>query len=106
MPLSMQLSVPAKPPPKRQLQLILHGFLRSMRRRLLCSSTGRSRKKYFSKQNPIGKHLGASDHNPNSGGLQPGYLIIGVVGDTKYSELRREIKPGHVFSADRQQPSL
>jgi macrolide transport system ATP-binding/permease protein len=53
--------------------------------------------KYFSKQNPIGKHLGASDHNPNSGGLPPGYLIIGVVGDTKYSELRREIKPGMYF---------
>jgi predicted permease len=50
--------------------------------------------KNFSNQNPVGKHLGASDHNPNPGGLPPGYLIIGVVGDTKYSELRREIKPG------------
>jgi predicted permease len=50
--------------------------------------------KYFSNQNPVGKHVGPSDHNRGPGGLHPGYRIIGVVGDTKYSDLRREIKPG------------
>ena len=49
--------------------------------------------KYFSNQNPIGKHIGVSDHEPAPGGLEPGYVIVGVVGDTKYSDLRREIKP-------------
>ena len=47
---------------------------------------------YFVNQNPIGKHFGPSEHNREIDG-QPGYLIIGVVGDTKYSTLRREIKP-------------
>ncbi|HUE44177.1 MAG TPA: FtsX-like permease family protein, partial [Candidatus Sulfotelmatobacter sp.] len=50
-------------------------------------------RKYFPNQNPIGKHIGVSDHNPSPGGLEPGYSIVGVVGDTKYSDLRREIGP-------------
>ncbi len=53
--------------------------------------------KYFSNQNPIGKHIGVSDHDPAPGGLEPGYVIIGVIGDTKYSDLRREIKPTIYF---------
>ncbi len=48
---------------------------------------------YFANQNPIGKHIGVSDHLPAPGGLEPGYSIVGVVGDTKYSDLRRAIKP-------------
>jgi predicted permease len=49
--------------------------------------------KFFPNQNPIGKHFGPSDHNPDPGGLQPGYSIIGVVADTKYDSLRRETAP-------------
>jgi predicted permease len=49
--------------------------------------------KYFPNKNPIGKHIGVSDHDPAPGGLEPGYVIIGVTGDTKYSDFRREIKP-------------
>jgi predicted permease len=48
--------------------------------------------KYFANQNPIGKHFGPSDHHPEVSD-QPGYSVIGVVGDAKYSGLRREIKP-------------
>jgi predicted permease len=48
---------------------------------------------FFANHNPIGKHIGVSDYNPNPGGLEPGYLVVGVVGDTKYSDLRREVKP-------------
>jgi predicted permease len=48
--------------------------------------------KYFTNQNPVGKHFGPSDHHPEVSG-QPGYSVIGIVGDTKYSELRRDIQP-------------
>jgi predicted permease len=55
--------------------------------------------KFFANQNPIGKHIGASDHRPSPGGLEPGYSIVGVVGDTKYSDLRREIAPAMYLPA-------
>jgi len=48
--------------------------------------------KYVGKENPLGKRFGespASENEPAS----PGYEIIGVVRDTKYSDLRREINP-------------
>src|SRR6201999_4034676 len=48
--------------------------------------------KYFANQNPVGRHFGPSEHNREIDG-QPGYLIIGVAGDTKYPSLRREIMP-------------
>ncbi len=48
--------------------------------------------KYFEKQNPLGRHFGPSEHNREIDG-QPGYMIIGVVGDTKYPSLRRPIEP-------------
>jgi predicted permease len=47
---------------------------------------------YFANQNAVGKDFGPSEHHREVDG-QPGYLIIGVVGDTKYSSLRRPIKP-------------
>jgi predicted permease len=53
--------------------------------------------KFLGKENPIGKRFGesaASDDGPAS----PGYEIIGVVRDTKYSDLRREINPA-MYSA-------
>jgi predicted lysophospholipase L1 biosynthesis ABC-type transport system permease subunit len=48
--------------------------------------------KYLGKENPLGKQFGdaAGDkYRPAS----PGYEIVGVVRDTKYSDLRREINP-------------
>ena len=51
-------------------------------------------RKYLANQNPIGLHMGdawhddGQAHNPG-----PGYTIVGVVGDTKYAHLRRNIAP-------------
>jgi macrolide transport system ATP-binding/permease protein len=51
-------------------------------------------RKYLASQNPIGLHMVKAPRGdsgvPDSG---PGYTIIGVVGDTKYAQLRREIRP-------------
>jgi predicted permease len=46
--------------------------------------------KYLGKENPIGKQFGeagAAEDHP----AMPGYEIVGVVRDTKYNDLRREI---------------
>jgi len=43
--------------------------------------------KYVSGRNPLGLHFGASDAK------DPGWEIVGVVGDTKYATLRREDAP-------------
>ena len=48
--------------------------------------------KYLGKENPLGKRFGQSPGNENEP-ASPGYEIIGVVRDTKYSDLRREINP-------------
>jgi predicted permease len=48
--------------------------------------------KYLGKENPLGKRFGESAGGED-GPASPGYEIIGVVRDTKYGELRREIKP-------------
>jgi predicted permease len=46
--------------------------------------------KYLGKEYPLGKQFGQSEANANDP-RSPGYEIIGVVRDTKYSDLRREI---------------
>jgi predicted permease len=49
---------------------------------------------FLAKQNPIGLHMSDAPRGdaevPNPG---PGYTIIGVVGDTKYAQLRRKTAP-------------
>ena len=51
-------------------------------------------KKFLANQNPVGLHVGNAPRGdaevPNPG---PGYTIIGVVGDTKYPQLRRKNVP-------------
>jgi macrolide transport system ATP-binding/permease protein len=51
-------------------------------------------KKYFPKQDPVGKHIGGyqGDDYP-LGAYDPGNIVIGICGDTKYNDLKREIKP-------------
>jgi predicted permease len=49
--------------------------------------------KYLGKENPLGKQFGESEARGNDA-RSPGYEIIGVVRDAKYSNLRREIHPG------------
>jgi ABC-type antimicrobial peptide transport system permease subunit len=46
--------------------------------------------KYLGKENPLGKQFGQSEADANHP-RTPGYEIIGVVRDTKYNSLRREI---------------
>ena len=51
-------------------------------------------RKAFPNRNPVGLHLGHPQTTES--GVQrhgPGYTIIGIVGDTKYAWLRREITP-------------
>ena len=48
----------------------------------------------FPNQNPLGKHISdPQEDNKPPVGPQPGYVIVGVAGDTKYNSLRREIGP-------------
>ena len=49
-------------------------------------------RKYLANKNPVGLHMGNADRGeiPNPG---PGYTIVGVVGDTKYAQLRRATAP-------------
>ncbi len=51
-------------------------------------------KKFFPKGNPLGKHVGEyqGDDYP-IGAQEPGYIVLGICGNTKYSDLRREIEP-------------
>lgn len=51
---------------------------------------------HFPNQNPIGKHI-SEPHDSNgpqqNGPHQPGYVVVGIVGDAKYYELRDDIQP-------------
>jgi predicted permease len=49
--------------------------------------------KFFATQNPIGMHMGDAENDDPRVGLQPGYRIVGVTGDTKYRDLKRGIRP-------------
>lgn len=46
--------------------------------------------KYLGKEDALGKQFGEAQAGPN-GPANPGYEIVGVVRDTKYNDLRREI---------------
>ncbi len=48
--------------------------------------------KYLGKETPVGKQFGAFTGD-ETGPPNPGYEIVGVVRDTKYNSLRREIQP-------------
>jgi len=49
-------------------------------------------RKFLANKDPIGWHMGDADDDqvPNPG---PGYTIVGLVGDTKYAQLRRKTAP-------------
>ena len=46
-------------------------------------------RRYLGNSNPLGQHFGHSNPKPND----PGFVIVGVAGDTKYSDLRRAVDP-------------
>jgi len=48
--------------------------------------------KYLDKGTPVSKRFGASEAGARRS-ANPGYEIVGVVGDAKYSDLRRDIRP-------------
>jgi predicted permease len=50
-------------------------------------------RKYFPKASPVGQHISDYQGDEPPVGPQPGYLVIGIIGDTKYNNLRREIHP-------------
>jgi predicted permease len=59
--------------------------------------------KYVGKENPLGKQFGGGPADEN-GPANPGYEIVGVVRDAKYSDLRRDIhatmySPQHIGGA-------
>jgi predicted permease len=59
--------------------------------------------KYVGKENPLGKQFGEAPAEEN-GPANPGYEIVGVVADAKYSDLRRDIhatmySPQHIGGA-------
>jgi len=56
-------------------------------------------RKYFPQANPLGKHLDEGDSSQTSGNSEVAgppskrWEIVGVVGDTRYNTLRREVHP-------------
>ena len=51
-------------------------------------------RKYLANQNPIGLHMSEAPRGDTEAqNPGPGYTIIGVVGDTKYAQLRRKTAP-------------
>jgi macrolide transport system ATP-binding/permease protein len=49
--------------------------------------------KYFPNQDPVGRHMGNTQDDEPAIGPQPGYRIVGIVGDTRYERLQSDIKP-------------
>jgi predicted permease len=52
-------------------------------------------RQYYPGVNPLGQHFGFDDgsSDPDRPQKEPGYIIVGVVGDAKYNSLRRDIEP-------------
>ena len=51
-------------------------------------------RKYFPKESPVGKHIGDYEGEDEPQSVpKPGYLVLGIAGDAKYNNLRREINP-------------
>jgi predicted permease len=52
-------------------------------------------REFFPNQNPVGKHMGDAEGEDwiEAPTVTPGYVIVGMVGNTKYDRLRRDIMP-------------
>jgi macrolide transport system ATP-binding/permease protein len=50
-------------------------------------------REFFPNQDPVGKHMGNAQEDEPATGPQPGYLIVGITGNTKYNNLRPAIEP-------------
>jgi predicted permease len=52
-------------------------------------------RKFFRSSNPLGQRLAYATHSPvkPDAPKDPGFVVVGVVGDAKYNNLRREVNP-------------
>jgi predicted permease len=50
-------------------------------------------RKYLSNRDPVGLHISDAEGNEPPTGPRPGYRIVGIVADTKYDRLRRDVEP-------------
>ena len=50
-------------------------------------------RRFFSNENPLGKHIGERESDEPSAVPDPGYVVVGVMGNTKYADLRKHISP-------------
>ena len=50
-------------------------------------------RKFFPNQNPIGMHIGDAENDDPHPVIRPGYRIVGISGNTKYRDLKREMDP-------------
>ena len=50
-------------------------------------------RQFYPRENPIGLHMSNAESGDPHPGLHPGYRIVGIVGDTKYKDLKRPIRP-------------
>jgi predicted permease len=50
-------------------------------------------RQYFPEKNPLGQIFGEQEPTGIGDAKAPGYLIVGIVANSKYNNLRREIKP-------------
>jgi len=48
---------------------------------------------YLSNRDAVGLHMGDAERNEPLTGPQPGYRIVGIVADSKYDRLRRDVVP-------------
>jgi predicted permease len=49
--------------------------------------------KYFPNQDALGRHMSNPEGDEPPTGPEPAYRIVGIVADTKYDSLRREVEP-------------
>jgi predicted permease len=50
-------------------------------------------RRFFSNENPLGKHIGERENDEPPALSHPGYVVVGVIGNTSYDDLRKHIAP-------------
>ncbi|HKN76127.1 MAG TPA: ABC transporter permease [Candidatus Acidoferrum sp.] len=50
-------------------------------------------RRFFPNENPLGKHIGEREDDEPPAVPHPGYVVVGVMGNTKYADLRKHIAP-------------
>ncbi|HEY6387203.1 MAG TPA: ABC transporter permease [Candidatus Acidoferrum sp.] len=50
-------------------------------------------RRFLGNENPVGRHIGEAENDEPATIQAPGYVVVGLVGNTKYADLKREIAP-------------